>query len=114
MATITYDQQEQLAHFARRRKMRYPVLADPRSEAIRAFGLLNENYPPDSYAHGVAHPITIVFDADGVVTHRFSRAGYVRRPDIDVVLAVLRGKRTAEGGEAEPRKQTSFLRRLFN
>ncbi len=66
------------------------MLADPNSEVIRAFGLLNQDYPPGSYAHGVAHPIVIVFDANGTVTHRFSRAGYVRRPDLDLVLAELR------------------------
>ena len=72
--------------------MKYPVLADPNSEVIRAFGLLNEDYPVGSYAHGVAHPITIVFDANGVVTHRFSRRGYVQRPNIDAVLTELRRK----------------------
>lgn len=50
---------------------------------------MNEDYPEGSYAHGVAHPIVIVFDADGVVSHRFSRAGYGQRPDIDAVLDAL-------------------------
>ena len=43
-----------------------------------------------SYAHGVAHPIIIVFDVNGTVSHQFSRAGYVRRPNLDLVLAELR------------------------
>ncbi len=92
MATVTYDSAEQLSRFARRRRIAYPVLADPNSEVIRAFGLLNEDYPVGSYAHGVAHPIVIVFNADGIVTHRFSRRGYVRRPNIDAVLTELRRK----------------------
>lgn len=92
VATVTYDSAEQLARFAKRRKIKYPVLADPESEIIRAFGLLNQDYPPGSYAHGVAHPIVIVFDAEGIVTHRFSRPGYVRRPNIDAVLSALRRK----------------------
>lgn len=87
---MTYDSAEQLSRFARQRKMKYPVLADLNSEVIRAFGLLNEDYPAGSYAHGVAHPIVIVFNAGGIVTHRFSRAGYVRRPNIDAVLTQLR------------------------
>ena len=90
VATVTYDSVEQLSRFAKRRDIKYPVLADPGSEVIRAFGLLNEDYPAGSYAHGVAHPIIIVFDATGTVTHRFSRAGYVRRPNLDAVLAELR------------------------
>ena len=68
------------------------MLADPGSEIIRAFGLLNEDYPPGSYTYGVAHPIIVVFDADGIVTHRFSLAGYVRRPNVDAVLTELRRK----------------------
>jgi hypothetical protein len=32
----------------------------------------------------------VVLDADGVVTHRFSRRGYIRRPNLDLVLAELR------------------------
>jgi len=92
VATVTYDSAEQLARFAKRRKIRYPVLADPESGIIRAFGLLNEDYPPSSYAHGVAYPIVIVFDAGGIVTHRFSQPGYVRRPNIDAVLTELRRK----------------------
>jgi hypothetical protein len=33
-----------------------------------------------------------VFDEKGIVTHRFSRAGYVRRPNINAVLKELRKK----------------------
>ena len=89
---MTYDGVPEIARFAKRRKIKYPVLADPGSQVIRAFGLLNTDYPPGSYAHGVAHPIVIVFDERGTVTHRFSRAGYVRRPNIDAVLTELRKK----------------------
>jgi peroxiredoxin len=82
----------EITRFAKRRKIKFPVLADPGSEVIRAFGLLNQDYPEGSYAHGVAHPIVIVFDEKGIVTHRFSRAGYVRRPNINAVLKELRKK----------------------
>jgi peroxiredoxin len=124
VATVTYDSQPTLARFAKRRKMNYPVLADPGSQVIRAFGLLNEDYPTGSYAHGVAHPIIIVFNEDGIVTHRFSRAGYVRRPDVGLVLNELR-KSTAgydpssehANGDAAAAKTSmvsNILRRLEN
>ena len=102
MATVTYDQQRDLARFAKRRRVTYPVLADPNSEVIRAFGLLNEDYPAGSYAHGVAHPIIVVFNTEGVVTHRFSRSGYVSRPDIDLVLRTLSGSSVGEGPVNSP------------
>ena len=37
-------------------------------------------------------PGPTLFDANGTVTHRFSRAGYVRRPPLDAVLVELRKK----------------------
>lgn len=118
----------QITRFAKRRKIKYPVLADKGSEVIRAFGLINQDYPVGSYAHGVAHPITIVFDENGIVTHRFSRAGYVRRPNIDAVISALRkdpprliagtepiverNPVSAENPISEPPPTESILRRL--
>ena len=111
---MTYDSVDELSRFAKRRKIKYPVLADPNSEVIRAFGLLNEDYPVGSYAHGVAHPIIVVIDADGIVSHRFSRAGYVRRPDVDAVISVLRGNKQASANEKGPPKKQSFLQGILN
>ena len=65
-------------------------MADPQSKAIRDFGLLDERYRPANWAYGVAQPIILVIDADGVVTHRFSDRAYWSRPPIEKVLAVLR------------------------
>ena len=67
------------------------LLADPRSKIIRAFGLFDEGYARGSYAYGVAHPIIVVLDKRGIVTHRFSDAYYQRRPPLEFVLQTLRG-----------------------
>jgi len=87
---VTYDAPAKLARFATRRGIRYTLLADPDSAAIRAFGLLNEEYAPGSYAYGVAHPMILVFDAKGTVSRRFSSAGDAHYPDLELVLAELR------------------------
>lgn len=68
------------------------MIADPESSLIRKFGLLNEEYSRGSYAYGVAHPIILVLDQSGRITHRFSETGYVSRPSIDLVLRALSGK----------------------
>jgi|TARA_B100000315_G_C14587885_1_gene594127 peroxiredoxin len=68
------------------------LIADPKSRVIRKFGLLNERYSRGSYTYGVAHPIILVLDQSGRVTHRFSNAGYMRRPSINLVLKALQGR----------------------
>ena len=78
------------------------MLADSGSEVIRAFDVLNETYGPGSYAYGVAHPIIIVLDGEGIVTHRFSRTDYARRPNIDAVLMALGGEKAATANEKGP------------
>lgn len=78
-----------MSRFSRRGKIKFPVLSDEKSEVIRAFGVFNDNYAPNSYAHGVAVPIIVVLGADGAVTHRFSTADYTERTDIDSIVSVL-------------------------
>jgi len=79
-----------LARFAKRRKIGFALLSDPKSEIIRAFGLLNERHVPGSAYHGIPHPIVLVIDRKGVVRARFSETDYSQRPDIDAVLRAAR------------------------
>jgi len=67
------------------------LISDPKSLVIREFGLLNESYSRGSYSYGVAHPIILVLDQTGQVTHRFSSAGYTSRPSVNLVLKALQG-----------------------
>jgi peroxiredoxin len=90
VAMVAYDDAAKIKRFADDRAIRYPILSDPESGIIRAFGLLNEAYPPGSFAHGVPYPMIFVIDPDGIVRHRFSEEAYQRRPEIDLVLDALR------------------------
>lgn len=90
MAIVSYDKVEVLDRFARRNGSRLTLLADPGSRMIRAFGVLNDRFPPGSPGHGVAHPIIFAIDAKGVVSHRFSKENYEIRPEIEIVLQTLR------------------------
>lgn len=78
-----------LDEFARRHRSRLTLLADPESEMIRAFGVLNDRFPPGSPGHGIAHPIIFVIDPNGVITHRFSKEDYELRPEVEIVLDAL-------------------------
>jgi peroxiredoxin len=90
LALVTHDDPAKSARFAEARGIRYPILSDPKSEIIRAFGLLNESYPPGSFAHGVPYPMIFVVDADGIVRHRFSEERYQDRPNVDGVIEAIR------------------------
>ena len=89
---VTYDSARVLSRVQRRRNLKLTLIADLGSRVIRAFGLLNERYPLGSPAHGVAHPIVLVLDKNGAVTHRFSNANYTVSPPLDLVLKALRSR----------------------
>lgn len=96
---MTYDKVDVLRRFAAREKIGFTLLSDPESAVIGAFGVIDESAPRDSGWYGFAHPIIFVIGPDGVIRHRFSESSYRNRPDIDVILDVLR---TEPGANAAP------------
>jgi len=94
VAEVTYDTVDVLKRYSAREKIGYTLLSDPKSAIIGAFGLIDGSVPAGSSWYGFAHPITFVVDPDGVIRHRFSEANYQDRPDVDVILEILR-KETA-------------------
>ncbi len=87
---VTNDPVEVHAGFARDEGIACTLLADRKSEIIGAFGLIDERFPRPSRWYGVAHPMTFVIDAKGVITHRFSGTSYRDRVAVGVVLRALR------------------------
>ena len=71
MASISYDTVAVLKSFADRAGIHFPMLADPDSKIIRAFGILNEAVPKDNFVYGVPHPGTYIVDENGVVRARY-------------------------------------------
>ena len=78
-----------LARFAARGGISYPLPADEGSRIIRAFGLLDAAPPQGSRWYGIARPMIVALDADGVVARRFSTEDYRDRPDFDAVMEAL-------------------------
>jgi peroxiredoxin len=73
LAAISYDSVEILKSFAARRGITFPLLADPDSKIIRAFGILNESAPKNTPFWGVTRPGTYLVNPDGIVlSKRFS------------------------------------------
>ena len=99
VAAITYDTSAILAHFAQRMSLSYPLLADPKSEAIRAFGILNTNIPTDNVAYGVPFPVTYLLDRNGVVQEKYFEEDYRERLTAAAILT--RAFNAAPGGLAQ-------------
>ncbi len=87
LTALTYDTPEVLATFAAKANVTYPLLSDPGSATIKAFGLLNTEMAEGSRAYGVPHPAIIFISADGRVAGMLREDGYKTRPATEVVLA---------------------------
>jgi peroxiredoxin len=79
VATITYDSTAILKHFAERQQIRYPMLSDPGSKIIRAFGIFNENTEKGTRAYGIPYPGIYVVDEKGVVKSKYFEDDYTER-----------------------------------
>lgn len=92
VASLTYDSPAILKSFADRKGITYPMLSDPQSQIIRAFGILN----PDGkgFAAGIPFPGMYYITPDGVIQKRFFEAQYSDRFTPNVAYAELFGGAT--------------------
>ena len=79
IASLSYDSTEVLQHFAKRKGIGFPLLSDPESKVIRAFGILNENVSPNHQFYGIPHPGQYLIGKDGVVKAKFFEDNYTER-----------------------------------
>lgn len=98
IVTVSYDSQEKLQKFYDKHKLSITLLSDPRSEIIKAFGLMHEEYAKGTRAYGIPHPAIYVVGQDKIVQHMFMEESYKDRPDINAVLAAIQ----PEPNEADP------------
>lgn len=89
VAAISYDPPAVLADFAGRRGITFPLLSDPGSATIAAYGLLNTTVPKGSPADGIPFPGTFVLDRQGRVTDRFFEEAYQERYTVNGMLVRL-------------------------
>src|SRR5271165_3655039 len=74
---MSYDSSEILKSFADRRKIDFPLLADPDSKAIRAYDVLNAEATGQN--KGMARPGCFFVDTKGVIREKFFEAKYRQR-----------------------------------
>lgn len=95
LAAVTYDNEATLKEFAAAQHIEYPLLADPTSRIIRAFGVLDPdnsefNRAGDGSVPGdMAYPGYIVIDRSGIVTSKYFEDIYSDRHTPNNVLGQI-------------------------
>ncbi len=95
MAAVSHDTVAIVHDFAQRKGITYPLLADPDSKIIRAFGILNDNFPPGHQWHGVPFPGTYVVDERGIIRAKFFDEDHRERYTPETSFCGSSGKRAA-------------------
>lgn len=90
LASISYDNIEELAKFSKKQSIAYPMLSDTNSQIIKAFDILNEEMEQGTKGYGIPHPAVYIINAEGVVVARFAEEGYKKRPPSSLILEKLK------------------------
>jgi hypothetical protein len=94
LAAISYDSQAILKDFADRHKIEFPLLADPNSEIIQKFNVLNAE--AKGMTKGMAYPGFFYIDASGVIREKYFTAKYTDRLTANNLIAKLFPELSAE------------------
>jgi hypothetical protein len=94
LAAISYDSPAILKDFAQRHKIEFPLLADPNSEIIRTFNVLNT--AAKGMTKGMAYPGFFYVDANGVIREKFFTPKYTDRLTANNVISKLFPELSAE------------------
>jgi hypothetical protein len=87
LAAISYDNEGILKFFADRHKIEYPMLADPDSMTIKAYGVFNAE--ATGMQKGFARPGYFFIDRDGIIREKFFEARYRERLSGNSIISKL-------------------------
>jgi AhpC/TSA family/Disulphide bond corrector protein DsbC len=94
LAAISYDTSAILKDFTERHRIQYPLLADPDSQIIRSFKVLNAEVTGKE--KGMAHPGFFYIDSNGIIREKYFEVNYVDRFTPNNVVAKLFPELTEE------------------
>ena len=107
LAAISYDSPAILKSFAERTNITFPLLSDPDSRIIRAWGILNETVPAASPFYGIPYPGVFILDPSGVVVAKYFEDDYRERYTASEILMRQFG---VAAGSAQMQSETKHLR----
>jgi hypothetical protein len=102
VAALSYDSPEALAHFARRKDLRFPLLSDPESKVIDAFGIRNTAIA-EGFAKGTPRPGLFLLNAKGRVEGKYFEEDYRERITVSSILTGRFGERAVPAGDTAVR-----------
>jgi hypothetical protein len=94
LAAISYDSPAILKNFAERHKIEFPLLADPHSEIIRSFNVLNSE--AKGMTKGMAYPGFFYIDPSGAISEKYFTPKYTDRLTANNVISKLLPELSAE------------------
>jgi len=109
LAAISYDAVGVLKNFSDRKHITFPLLSDPGSQVIRAFGILNETVKAGNVAYGIPYPGTYVINTKGAVVSKYFEDDYRERVSASDILAREFGEKAPQAGSAIEAKQLRIV-----
>ncbi len=97
VAAVTFDPAPVLAHFAERAGIGFPLLSDPDSEVIRAFGILNQGVAKDHEFYGIPIPGEYLVGSDRRVRSKTFEDDYSDRVTAGRTLVQVFGAEAGGG-----------------
>jgi hypothetical protein len=87
LAAISYDSPAILIDFGKRHKIKFAMLADPNSQVIRSFNVLNAE--AKGITKGMAHPGFFYIDESGTIREKYFETKYTNRFTANNVIGKL-------------------------
>lgn len=97
VCAVSYDSAAILSEFARRKSITYPLLSDPGSKLIAAFGILKPAEKAGQKPDGLPYPGTFFIDKHGVVVKKSMEKNYWERKSMRSLLVTDFGAEPASG-----------------
>jgi peroxiredoxin len=88
LIAVSYDAPAKGTAAAKKLGLTYPLLSDPESKVITAYGILN--HEAMGKGAGIAHPVAFILDRQGVVRAKLMRDNYRDRPESTELIAAAR------------------------
>jgi peroxiredoxin Q/BCP len=85
---LSYDSVNILDRFASKEKITFPLLSDPKSKIIHAYGIYNREADGTRLA-GIPYPGTFIVDQKGVIRAKLFHEGYRSRHTSDDILKAV-------------------------
>jgi hypothetical protein len=98
VAAISYDSPELLEEFARRKKIDFPLIADPQSEWLASAGLMNQE--ATGMLKGTSLPATLVIQPDGLIKAVYRESAYQDRLTPASLVEILKGGQAPEAAQS--------------